>query len=482
MANEILELDRPETEVGKFERRYSAKLSAKPKGKLPAEHEAIATRLKAQFALPHTKPSSTEDVVRIYDGDRQKLAGWRTDMQLLLDAIGTVNFELRIEGGRKERADDISRLLAERRQTAAAKFQFPSAAPDQTLFATLLLKPPAEVHRDLLHELETQLSQFVKDIFITLDRLVAEDALGTIEWIGDALCKFHYLHDLIIHEPAADQIETILATNLPGDSELRARRMNSFRIDSGINKFRVELHEHELMGAERSSVGSATVIIPREIQPVLDAIPGWLKPMSEIVTGTCVRKRQAQITVKDEEWKKREFIGSHLVTETITTDVFYDPAVTLGNYVLAGWSDADIHREEQLRLRELNAARAQGKLRNAEWEKITASLVGVVFLSFAVTVAFFAAVTSPWLFLAAGGVWLIGLVCTGYGVWQWQVAKERIPTFAVMCVLLALTAGVTLTIGGLGVALLAPSLSAWGVAAIGFCLTALSWRELDAAF
>lgn len=479
---QLREVDQPRAGGKTSKRQYSATITAKPKGTLPAEHEAIVTRLWSRFELPLATAHSAEEFVQIYDGDRQQIAGWRNDIQRLLDAIGSVNFELRVEGSRRGRDDDIARLLAERSDTAREKFLFPNPVPDKTLFVTLLLQPPEDVHHALLQELQKQLGNFVDDIFMTLDRLVAVDALGTIEWVSESLCKFNFLRDLVIHEPAADRIEEVREKVKLGESDWLSTRANSFRVESGINKYRMELHEHELMNAVRESLDKVTVVIPREIQPVLDAIPEWLKSMSEIVSGMCVRTRQAQITVKDEEWQRREFIGSHIVTESVSTDVYFDPAVTFGNYVLAGWSDADIHRENQLRLREWDAARADALLARRKQEKWTAGITGGVFMACATIVAFVAAVTTPWMYLAAGSLGLLGLSCLGYGLFQWQLSRGRSPSLELTSTILAMEGGLTLAIAAGGAALLAPSLLAWAIAAFGIGLAIVAWRNLDVPF
>lgn len=476
------EVDQPRRGGKTSERQYSATITAKLKGAPAAEQEWIVTRLWSRFELPLATAHLAEEFVQIYNGDRQQLAGWRSDIQRLLDAIGAVNFEFRVEGGRPERADDITRLLAERSQTAHEKFLFPKPVPDKTLFVTLLLQPPEDVHRALMQELQTQLSIFVTDIFATLDRLVAVDALGTIEWVSESLCKFNFLRDLVIHEPAADRIEEVREKVKLGDSDWLSTKANSFRVESVINRHRVELHEHELMNAVRESLDKATVVIPREIQPVLEAIPEWLKSMSEIVSGTCVRTRQAQIAVKDEEWQTREFIGSRIVTESISTDVYFDPAVTLGNYVLAGWSDMDIHREEQLRFREWEALRADALLARRKQETWAAGITGGAFMAGATITAFFAAVSNPWMYLASGTLGLLGLSCLGYGLFQWQLSRGVKANLKQTSTILAIEGGLTLAVAACGVALLAPSPAAWVIAAAGFGLAIVAWRSVETPF
>lgn len=471
MDLQVLAVNQPRLEVALSGRTYPVSEAASTT-RIPNPAQAeIFSRLWSRFALPDEKPESLDGVVHVYDSDRQQLSGWRSEMRRLLDALATASFELRATEG--SAPTETERILAARKETAREKFAFPPSGLDKTLSAELLLTPPSAVHGALVRELRTQLKQFADHVFATLDRLVDDKAVGLIEWLSDSLCRFHFFRDVVVHNSETSNLDEVRAVITDKTSGRLMTQVSEIRNQAGTNVYRLARHEHDLMNAVRESIDETTLIIPRAIEAVIAEIPDWLLDMSGIISGDCVRERIIERDLRTDAWES---------TEQEVVRVYFDPAVTVGDYVLIGWGEADIHREKQTQLRELDAAQVIAKLARTKQEKLTAGISGAVLLSLAATVAFFGAVTTPWIYLAAGSLGILGLFCLGYGLCQWQASLGRAPNLKVTSTLLAIAGCVTLTVAGGGVALLSPSIWAWGITAAALGLTVCAWRSLDVRF
>ncbi len=144
--------------------------------------------------------------------------------------------------------------------------------------------------------------------------------------------------------------------------------------------------------------------------------------------------------------------------------VYFDPAIVLGDYVLVGWSEADIHREEQLLLRERDSQDRRNRILRAKQEASTAIISGLAFLICTPGVVFLGAVIFSWLYIAAALLGAIGLGCFAYGLAQYQVSRGRPILFEQIGTSVTFAGLATLAVSASGVAWLTPSVWAWGAA------------------
>ena len=467
MQLQLAEHATPRLELSIAGRRYPVATPAAPDASLENRKHKIVEVLWSRLTLPATTSDEMNSIVRTYDTDRQLIANWRGEIRTLFAAVAEASFELRATSDSSK--PEMQRIICAQQENSKEKFAFPISPPDKTLSAELLLNSAATVQRELVQELRDRLNGLATDLFSTLDRLVNERAIGLIEWLGDSLCRFHFFRDVVIHDSQTIASEAYAVIRDSKSGRLMTQ-VSEVRNQSGSNTFRISRHEHELMNAVTETIDDSSLIIPETVQLVLDSIPDWLVPMSRIVSGDCVRERIIERDLRTEEWQS---------TDTEVVRVYFDPAVTIGDYVLVGWSEADIHREEQAQLVEQQRAATDYRRIRARRESWMASITGLAFLVCTPGVAFVGAVFSAWIYLPATGLGLLGLGCLGYGLYQSHVSKDKPINYEWICTLLVLAGFSSILVSALGVALLSPSIVAWAFALVSFVVVAYIVRNIE---
>ena len=78
--------------------------------------------------------------------------------------------------------------------------------------------------------------------------------------------------------------------------------------------------------------------MPEWPRNILRACPPWLAPFVNVVSGDMIREDVQEAEVGREHWNEEEYLTRRIVR----TGRLYSPAVTLGTFVLTGWSGADL--------------------------------------------------------------------------------------------------------------------------------------------
>jgi hypothetical protein len=179
----------------------------------------------------------------------------------------------------------------------------------------------ADRHRGLLDTIEWN---FQHD----LESAARANVVGRIEWLSDRACRFYYF-----------------------DTE-RSRTLTRIRT-------RTVKHTHDLIHAKKVRLPAPNVRKPRTCCQIIRAMPPWVQKRSSIVVGDQIVADVEQVGQTDEPNElvlAARWIGRKLeqgrqtayraaakvmqaaskLTET-TTDILRDPALVIGDYVLAGW-------------------------------------------------------------------------------------------------------------------------------------------------
>ena len=109
-------------------------------------------------------------------------------------------------------------------------------------------------------------------------------------------------------------------------------RTNHYQISDAL-----EHHAHELFNAARYAFPAPAVPKPRHVLRLWPKIPSWMHHHLFVVEGDMLRESVDTI---------EKPVGTRDMTEEVSrrvvrSGVLYSPAVTLGDYVLTGWSKAD---------------------------------------------------------------------------------------------------------------------------------------------
>lgn len=110
---------------------------------------------------------------------------------------------------------------------------------------------------------------------------------------------------------------------------------------SGAGRHVTAEHTHYL-GADAKTVSlkTARVSLPQRVTALKRTLPEWTLPYLTVTTGTIIR----------EEIDERDQYHTEWQSDVITDQWKGSPALTLGEIVLAGWSDSDFESDQQIRL------------------------------------------------------------------------------------------------------------------------------------
>ncbi len=361
----------PDTSLGAVERERNARIAARLREGLP------------WFGGQAEDFGCVEDMVRSYAGSLQVLSNRHQEVADLLWAVSACSLKIDVKetGGAVVDRDGVQQKFRSRRYEQAAHPEF---KPDQTLKAPLLKRPLEQVYAELTKSLERSCHRVVQDAFDSLDRLVDRSVVGLIEWTAPTLCLFHYFSELSDYR-ASRTVDH--ETDWDDDWEDGQRGVTTTTVRHEEVESRVRRrHEHHLMEAKAVALPAKEVVVPADVQSVIDSIPTWLRPESNIVTGTQFRGDVVEQRHKDHVWLKEKVVERQIET-------YDDPAVTLDRFVLTGWGEEEILVENQRRQEVVNEDARTAFLSEHRWTRgvaqWTAGLGGAAYLlSYLGSVAF----------------------------------------------------------------------------------------------
>lgn len=99
-----------------------------------------------------------------------------------------------------------------------------------------------------------------------------------------------------------------------------------------------ERHEHHVYNAARHQLPAKNVKKPRFVTTFLKSVPWWLAPHIFIIEGDMMRD---EVCISEQHISTRS-VENEISRRLIRQGRLLSPAVTLGDFVLTGWSDRDI--------------------------------------------------------------------------------------------------------------------------------------------
>ena len=178
-----------------------------------------------------------------------------------------------------------------------------------------------------------------------LETAVERQLFGRVEWRGRSVCRFLFYKDVII-QTGVTSTGAILPDTVRFSSESGHREVDYHRQISGVHEYRKALHCYQLLDAKRNPFPGPEMPLPPKARGILDATPVWLRPLVEYVSGTQFRERILARDTVQKTWTETE-------TERVTFKG--DPAITIFDYILTGWTDAE--QKEAVRQQQLESQR-----------------------------------------------------------------------------------------------------------------------------
>lgn len=303
--------------------------------------DSVASELVCQAGFSET-PSlwmSRSRIHRGYDHASRLLAGLRNQTTEFISAIidGGMQFEgfetypPKVEKSAKRALRGIAKdFLA---------FRHSETPNIKTL--ELLGKPKAELAEVYYRDISNQARQYVTEMFPLLDQLGEKGLLGRIRYSGarSENAEFTFFGSKAIMEHARQS-----------DREVSRKKGGVFRHNgewwsddtvtretrfAGDIQLRHVWHTHLLSDVSVVPINAWKFPLPPRIKLIVDAIPTLLFPAARIVAGTV---EYIRIVEKDVTKIPFEYSQTY-VTEERTRH--RDPALVIGNWVIAGWCDGE---------------------------------------------------------------------------------------------------------------------------------------------
>ena len=348
---------------------------------------------------------SGEDVVAAYVASLEQLQSFRRDAEFLVEAVCLSHMEFEQVSGPTDQAQRVAseKALLESMLDRAG-LRLPVAGNMAT--AALLAGPRDELRQTLGEHLQTSVSTLTRDLFELFNRLVDVQLAGLFEWSGAGTCWYHFFREIVRQENDGTRTDNSsrLVSGFDADGEeIWIRRTAITETKAGRDTIRLARHEHHVMNAYQTSLENTNVVIPLPVQEMIVAIPSWLAPYISVIDGTLFREKIISRDYRTEDW-------SQVRVSTVDLPVLdCEPAVLLGNVVLAGWGPTEIAKELERRAEEERLVSAAEQWEMAAQPAVS-TFVPPVCHTAAILLMTMAFTLSPaWmlfsLLLSAGGFW-----------------------------------------------------------------------------
>ena len=447
-------------------RRFSPSLDARPKlpqdrvcklqagreeSQLPASlREALSSRLA--WRLVPADETERERIVEAYVRSLEQVAQFRRDVENMVRYACLANLKFRQAAGETDshaRDAVLSAKLDEMLAQAACDWR-PLV---NVLDAPLISQPMPRLRSRLEASVAEAVAEFTKQFFELLAKLVDRTLFGLVEWLPDQCCNYYFFRCVVLqeNEGASQRItETRFEQSDPGSADPGQitgnrtmaetqdvlQRITESRFEDpnpgftdprriigkrtiadiegkGKHYHRLARHEHLVINAVRTSIGDSRVVMPPDVERLVEHIPEWLYPFMQVIDGTICRERIIERDTRVEEWENA----------VVRDEPIFgcEPGVILGPYVLTGWAPHEVSQELERRQKlQIDTQRAERELvasaarRRAPWMAAAAAALSAVALllwilwfdgigsTMSVVLATFTAIAAVW---QAGSDW-----------------------------------------------------------------------------
>lgn len=260
----------------------------------------------------------------------KRLNSWQDELQNLATVHCRTAIELRADGPSvdSERQASFESKADELLQECGGVFVLlpPVMTADVRPLAarTVYEKLNAKLHRAC--------DQLASGFVSLLDNMRDKSLVGTIHWTTETDCKLDFFRHVVIHESKATVTQTSEQVTDDAHPILRFREIESTKVS---DQHLLAKHEHHVTQAVAHRIEEKWYPIPEQFQPLLDAIPSWLRPHVRILEGHQYLERIFVKNLRKKEWQ----------TDIVRREFETEPAILIGSYVLAGWGQAELDRE-----------------------------------------------------------------------------------------------------------------------------------------
>lgn len=268
----------------------------------------------------------------------------QNDVKSFAESICFEAIELRVRGQHVPEAK-ASALRSARGPLCRAVRQVNQ--PLQPVLTAELMAQPLEAIKPVAFQWYRDASHTVAaHLLLSMHMLVQLDVVGLVEWPGETTCKLNFFRHVVTQDQVRRRRTQSVQDNGLDDDGLPSVRLDTWEHIEGRNRYSIECHEHHVIDAEVKPIGSAIYPIPADKQAFLEQTPPWIKQHLKILEGDLILERVIERNVGEDLWK---------TTPQLRSSYEIEPAIVLGHYVISGWGETEI-RKEEIRRKRLESA------------------------------------------------------------------------------------------------------------------------------
>ena len=250
-------------------------------------------------------------------------------------------------------------------------------------------------------ELETLIREFALLVEYELDRLVAQQLVGIVEWGTDTSCDFHFFNTVVLQRAKKKyKVQRELNSRVVHDNELFTERETAIEEQQhirGESEYRHARSNIYLREATVRPIEHVRHRIPDKFAELGRAVPSFLCGATTLIEGVRCSEELLVGTKKKEGFDIKDGPAKILYRTTVTPKPeleyrriqrHYDPAIVIGNhYVVTGWGPEEeaAHADEKSEQRAASV-RDQEAAHLRDWRNATifggvaSAILGLLFV------------------------------------------------------------------------------------------------------
>jgi hypothetical protein len=325
-------------------RQYPAAARDADRSACALPHDDLCNQIEATIrARWRTKEKASdyheyEDLVSDYMHDMNVLRDAVREFRAMIVGSWSVNTQFHCQGEADAQARDSFLSKHEGRLSSIVDQHLIAPAP--RLEAKLERMPLALRYIELQDALDKGVKKFAEQVVTLLDTGVDRGMIGVANWATDTACDVSYYRNIVIQEDHGSQIvraeERVVGIRefMFGYAEQIEEKV--FRVSRGQHLLRRGRYDLYLSQAASHRIEDGKVVIPHDVGEFLDSLPAWIRGMARVVEG---KELKRLLVVMDVERERYE--DTRVVAVRFRERKHYCPVVTIGHYVLTGWSGTE---------------------------------------------------------------------------------------------------------------------------------------------
>jgi hypothetical protein len=278
--------------------------------------------LRMELQIHKLKPNASKRrLVQAYNASHVRLLECAREWNRLIAGLNLCSVELRpldMPDGDAKAAEAAAKLTA-------LLGEAPTAGPPCTT-AAMVAQPSEKLCLALREDLEARVRRLAAEMVRHVHTGYQQALFGPITWLDDETVEFKYF----------------MAPVLYVDTEQQATRKATYTSVRTTHHYqhRSGYHQQHLMEAKVAPGLPPRDMLPPRLRPLSDLLPAYLHGIVSTVEGLLIAERVVEWDVETSQSTHDAIIPHPRIP--------FDPAIIIGPYVLAGWTDRDFHAADSL--------------------------------------------------------------------------------------------------------------------------------------